>query len=245
MGRLSDMGVPRTCARAAIAALASVLGLPSLVGLPGNARAASGQAAGTLRGIVTASSVAAAPEVRITQDDVVCGKTQPDPTLVVGAGGAIANAIVILTGTTGTPAAAPSVTNRQCRFVPHVQVAAAGKPLRIANDDNVLHTTHAYAEDERSLFNVAMPMPGLSVTRPLDKAKIVRLQCDTHPWMRGYVIVTNERAAVTGPDGRFQIDQVPPGAYDVRVWHERLKGAAQKITVAPGGTAEVTFAVVP
>jgi hypothetical protein len=127
--------------------------------------------------------------------------------------------------------------------VPHVQVAAPGKPLRIGSDDSVLHTTHAYAEDDRSLFNVAIPMAGLSLVRPLEKTKIVRLQCDTHPWMRGYVVVTSERHAITGSDGRFQIDQVPAGTYEVRIWHERLKAPPQRVVVPDGGAADVTFTV--
>jgi hypothetical protein len=34
---------------------------------------------------------------------------------------------------------------------------------------------------------------------------------------------------------------VPPGTYELRVWHEALKGAPQKVTVSPGKPADVTF----
>ena len=52
------------------------------------------------------------------------------------------------------------------------------------------------------------------------------------------MVVTSEAAAVSGADGRFTIDNVPPGTYELRVWHEALKGAPQKVTVG-AGTAEV------
>ena len=55
--------------------------------------------------------------------------------------------------------------------------------------------------------------------------------------------MTNDTAGVTGPDGRFEISGVPPGTYEVTVWHERYEGASQSVTVTPGGVAEAIFAV--
>jgi len=47
--------------------------------------------------------------------------------------------------------------------------------------------------------------------------------------------------AVTGADGRFTLPDVAPGTYKLRVWHETLKGAPQKITVVAGKPTEVTL----
>ena len=47
------------------------------------------------------------------------------------------------------------------------------------------------------------------------------------------MVVTTEDAAVSGADGRFTIDNMPPGTYELRVWHEALKGVPQKMTVSP------------
>jgi hypothetical protein len=91
------------------------------------------------------------------------------------------------------------------------------------------------------LFNVALPVPGLNINKPVGAAGIVRLSCNTHPWMRGWMIVTDDAGAVSGADGGFTIDKVPPGTYEVRVWHETLKGATQRITVAAGKTTAVNF----
>ena len=49
------------------------------------------------------------------------------------------------------------------------------------------------------------------------------------------------RTAISGADGRFTIDNVPPGTYELRVWHETLKGAPQKVTVSAGAPAEISF----
>ena len=37
--------------------------------------------------------------------------------------------------------------------------------------------------------------------------------------------MTDDVAAVTGADGGFTLPDVPPGTYQLRVWHEVLKAA--------------------
>jgi hypothetical protein len=59
--------------------------------------------------------------------------------------------------------------------------------------------------------------------------------------MRGFIVVTDEIAAVSDADGKFTLTDVPPGTYELRIWHESLKGAAQKVTVTAGQPAAVTF----
>ncbi len=44
--------------------------------------------------------------------------------------------------------------------------------------------------------------------------------CHTHPAMAAFIIVTETPyAAVADKEGRFAIDNVPEGAYTVRVWN--------------------------
>jgi hypothetical protein len=42
---------------------------------------------------------------------------------------------------------------------------------------------------------------------------------------------------VTTQDGTYEIAGVPPGEYNVMVWHEELGQVSAKVKVPPGGTA--------
>lgn len=198
---------------------------------------------GTITGVVTTAAAAPRP-LRVTMDMKVCGTQIPDESIVVGAGGLLANAVVSLTGVkVTTPYPEPSVVNEKCRFLPRVQIARPGAPTKTTSHDALLHTTNAQQDGGRTLFNVGLPVPGMVVTRPLNGAGLVRITCNTHTWMRGFIVVTDDMAAVSGVDGRFQLTGVPPGTYELKVWHETLKAAPMKVTVKAGATATVTLAM--
>lgn len=192
-----------------------------------------------ITGTITTAARGLAP-VRVTIDQKVCGNELSDHAVVVDAQGRLANAVVVLMGVSRAAAAETTVTNDKCAFAPRVQIMRPNGNVKTTSNDPVLHTTNAQLENGRTLFNVALPIPGLTITKPIGAAGTVRLGCNTHPWMRGWVIVTDQAAAVTGADGRFTIDNVPPGTYELRIWHESLKSAPQKITVTAGKPAEVS-----
>jgi hypothetical protein len=196
---------------------------------------------GSITGVVTATAKGLAP-VRVTIDQKVCGNELPDQAIVLDPQGHLAFAVVTLAGVKSkTGAAETVVTNEKCAFGPRVQVARPNANVRTTSKDPILHTTNASTENGRTLFNVALPIPGINIVKPVGPAGVVRLSCNTHPWMRGWVVVTDDMAAVTSADGRFTLSDVPPGTYELRVWHEALKGAPQKITVVAGKATDVVF----
>ena len=196
--------------------------------------------AGSITGTITTSAKGAAP-VRVTIDQKICGNELPDEAIVVDTQGHLANAVVILTGVKRAAAGETVLMNEKCRFGPRVQLAKPNTSVRTTSKDPVLHTTQAQTENGRTIFNVALPVPGINISKPIGAAGTVRLNCNTHPWMRGWVIVTDDAAAISGADGKFTLDNIPPGTYELRVWHEALKGAPQKITVVAGKPTEIKF----
>jgi len=230
MGRLFALGILGTVACASLASAA---------------HAQTGSIAGT----ITTTARGLAP-VRVTIDQKVCGAELPDQAVVVDAQGRLANAVVVLTGVKlfdsrglaqGKRSATDTIiTNDKCAFAPRVQIVRPGANVKTTSKDPLLHTTNAQLLNGRTLFNVALPIAGLTITKPIGNAGTVRLSCNTHPWMRGWLVVTDEAAAISGADGRFSIDNVPPGTYELRIWHESLKSAPHKITVAAGKPSEIS-----
>ncbi len=240
------MGVSRSGSFAALTAGGLVCLWFAAGSLDGRALQRGGGATGSIRGRVLGSGAAATGALKVTVDERVCGATVPDEAVSLNKEGGVAHAVVVVKGLAWGAEAPARLTNKGCRFAPHVTVVRPGAMLELTNDDPTLHTTHAYAADGRSLFNVALPVPGLVVKRPADKAAgATRVACDTHPWMQGFVYVSADRAVVSDADGRFAFADVPPGTYELTIWHERLKGAVQRVTVAAGQSVDAAFTVTP
>jgi hypothetical protein len=214
----------------------------ALVAVFASTPAARSQATGTVSGVVTTKAAALKP-VRVTIDQRVCGTDAPDEAILTDASGGLSNAVVTLTGVKAQGAPAESlIMNEKCRFGPRVQVVRPNAQVKTSSKDPVLHTTNAQLNDTgRTLFNVALPAPGITITRPIAGAGLVRVGCNTHTWMRGWLVVTDEMAAVTGGDGRFTLKGVPPGTYEARIWHEALKAPPQQVVVGPGRATDVVF----
>lgn len=206
----------------------------------GGATMAAGQT-GTITGTVT-TRVRTPGAIRVTFDQRVCGAELPDQSILVDAAGHVANAVVTLVGVkAGTAPRQATVLNDKCAFVPRVQVVAPGATVKTSSRDAVLHTTIVQQANGRQLFNVALPAPGIEIAKSLGEPGVLRVGCSTHQWMRGWIVVTDELSAVTGPDGRFTLSGVPPGTYQLRIWHESLKAATQTVTVAAGRSTDSRF----
>ena len=200
------------------------------------------QESGTIRGSVTARDIPDTVMVEVDTDQKVCGDEVEDRSTVVDPSGGVAYAVIIVKGAAWqTDPPAPEVSNTDCYFEPRVQVARTRSVVTVKSKDETLHTTHAYDDRARTMFNIAIPIPGLEIQRPLRRPGVVRLECDSHGWMRGWLYVTDDMAGVTGPHGRFEVPNVPPGTYDLEIWHERYSGTSQTVTVTAGGTVKADF----
>jgi len=134
-----------------------------------------------------------------------------------------------------------TLDQKGCRFRPHIVVVPKGQPLRILNSDGVLHNVHLHAKKNEPL-NRSMPgkLKELDVT--FDYAERIRVGCDVHNWMAGWIVVAKHPYyAVTGKDGAFRFDDVPAGNYTVEIWHEKLGKQQAQVTATPGGETTVEF----
>src|SRR5205807_2609703 len=98
------------------------------------------------------------------------------------------------------------------------------------NIDRLLHNLHSVST-ENATFNRTQPK-GRTVPVAFKKPEIVRIDCDLHTWMRAWVVVAEHPFfAVTGANGEFALDNVPPGKYTLKIWHETLGTVTRDVTV--------------
>lgn len=206
---------------------------------------------GTISGVVRYAGAPPKPkQLEISKDRDVCG-AHPiyDESLVVGADGGIANAVVTIPGIEqGAPMKPePEVLFDQkgCQYTPHLIAFPAGSTIKIINSDGILHSIHT-----ESAVNpvVDMAQPGFkhAITVTIARPEAIKVTCDAHNWMQGWWYATaNPYYAVTDAKGDFTIRNVPPGTYTVEVWQETLGVAKQRVTVTAGGAVTADFTLTP
>jgi plastocyanin len=174
-------------------------------------------------------------KVPVTVDQFVCGKDKDDETLVLSAQRGVRNAVVSLAspppGAQWRFSTAPVfLDQRQCVFIPRVTLVPAGGTVEFLNSDRLLHNIHS-AGRANTVFNRTQPR-GRTIPITFAKPEIVPISCDLHGWMRAWVVVMEHPFfAVTGSEGEFALDNVPPGKYTLNLWHETLGTVTKDVTV--------------
>lgn len=187
------------------------------------------------------------PPLKVHKNRDFCGAQVPNETLLTAPDGAVQNAVVIIRAVQINKSRKPretiSLDNKNCAFVPHVQVAPVGSELLLLNSDPILHDAHVRLGQE-TLFNVGLPS-WRQVRKRLTREGVVKIGCEVlHTWQSAYIVVTaSPYSALTDKNGAFAIEQVPAGRYDIEFWHEKLGKQRRTLLVNGGQTsiAEIIF----
>ena len=204
------------------------------------------QSGGTIVGEVKFSGTPPAPKVtKVNKDNQACGEEKKSEDLVVGPNMGIMNAVVSLAGVTSAPPAKPAkkpvLDQKGCQFTPHVLLVPAGAEVDVLNPDGVLHNIHTFSTANPSI-NKAQPKFKKVMTEKFEKPEIVKVQCDAHSWMSGWVVImAHPYYGVTDDKGTFKLQNVPAGKHKVEVWHETLGKMTKEVEVKAGVETKVTF----
>ena len=176
----------------------------------------------------------------------LCGEERPLGRYRVSATGEVESAVVLLEGEAlpkGSPEQVVAILdNRGCEFLPRVQVAQPLATLEVRNSDPILHSAHAYLQDGRTAFHVALPHFRNRTRTQLPQAGLLRIQCDVgHTWMRAYILISSSPfSSVTGAEGTFEIRGIPPGRYRLLAWHEAFGTIEREVSVVEGEHSNLT-----
>jgi plastocyanin len=156
-----------------------------------------------------------------------------------------ADAVVFVEHVAGAFPAPPSAVMDQkgMKFIPHVLAVLVGTTAKFTNSDTVSHNVFSPDLEKYQLGTWAPGGTKDHVFAKCAKFPCVYAQlCMIHPEMEGFVVVLqNPYFATTDASGQFKIEGVPPGAYQVSVWHPKLKGQPKPVTVDAGKPATVDF----
>ncbi|MCO4099639.1 MAG: carboxypeptidase regulatory-like domain-containing protein [Gemmatimonas sp.] len=172
-----------------------------------------------------------------THDLAVCRPFSQS--IVPSSDGGVGNGVVWLIGVASGPRDdAPrrvKLTLDGCRLEPRVQRVAVGSTVLVNGRDAMMSRLQFTAAGEtRSRTTVLLSDVGQIVptSDATSAPALVQVTDDMHPWVRAWLVVApHPYVAVTGADGEFHFDNVPPGRYTLVAWHERLGVKQTKVRV--------------
>lgn len=207
---------------------------------------------GTITGTVTYKGRMPAPrKIQIVKDHESCGKHPTEvPLMTADSAGHVAQAVAYLADIKEgkdfpEPEAKPRIDQNTCEFHPHIQVVRAKEEVEILNSDPVAHNINA-SQRIYTLFNILQPQQGMKAVQKFTKPGVVNLKCNVHDWMQGYVhVALHPYYQLTGADGAFRLENVPPGKYELAVWQEYLGEQTFPVEVKAGETSDVQIVLTP
>ena len=200
---------------------------------------AGAQGGGTIEADVKYNGAPVVEKLKVNKDTEKCGTEAVVEKVVVGGNKGLANAVVSVPGAKGASKAKAVLDQHGCKFVPHVIAMTPGE-VELKNSDDILHNLHTYSTANPSI-NKAQPKFKKTMTEKLEKPEFVKVTCDVHSWMLGWVAVVPGLAAVTDKDGMTKIENVPAGKQKIEVWHETLGKQEKDVEVKAGQVTKVSF----
>jgi len=164
-------------------------------------------------------------------------------------GQAVADAVVTAVPAAGNsppiPAAAAPATHiidqKNETFIPYIEVFRPGDKVVFHNSDRTRH--HAYSFAPARQFEFVLGPGESSPPLQLNQAGVIAVGCNIHDRMITYFYVTEAPyVARSAADGRAHLD-LPPGNFDLRVWHPRQRpGSPDNAQAVGAGDGSKSFA---
>jgi plastocyanin len=133
-----------------------------------------------------------------------------------------------------------TVTMKSKTFVPRVTVVSVGASVEFPNQDAIFHNVFSVSGENR--FDLDLYKKPKSASKRFEHPGIVRIYCNIHPQMSGFVLVRdNPFWARVSADGSFSIADVPAGTWVLKGWHERSGESALRVQVPETGAASVSL----
>ena len=117
-------------------------------------------------------------------------------------------------------------------FLPYVLAVTVGTTVEFPNNDRTYHNVFSLSKPRR--FDLGRYPRGESRSVRFDRPGVVRVFCEIHSHMNAFVLVfAHPYFAVTDAEGRYRLERVPPGEYQLSVWNDGLVRETRTVRVPP------------
>jgi plastocyanin len=134
------------------------------------------------------------------------------------------------------------MTQESKRFTPRVLVVPRQGTVEFPNRDPVFHNVFSVSGANR--FDLGLYRSGASKSRSFPEPGLVRVYCNIHPQMVGFLLVVDsDFAAITDRNGAFRFEGVPAGSWTLHAWHEEGTETSVPLSVPAAGDAPLTISI--
>ena len=146
---------------------------------------------------------------------------------------------------TQKPSEIPQLVQKDKMFHPSLLVIPVGGKVEFPNHDPFFHNVFSLFEGKR--FDLGLYESGTTRFVQFDKPGISFIFCNIHAQMSAVVIaVATPYYAISNVRGDLRLPEVPPGRYELQVFHssvpnDALRALTREVTVAPGETTLGNF----
>lgn len=154
----------------------------------------------------------------------------------------IGNTVVYLTAADGRVLRAPPVkvpiAMNGKEFRPHIRIVTPGSSVEYPNQDPFSHNIFSTAPG--AAFDLGTYPNGVARAATFKKTGAFPIYCNIHSRMTAYVVVVpTPYFTQAGADGRWTLDHIPAGKYELHVWHERAPEIVTPLDVPAAGVSNV------
>lgn len=145
------------------------------------------------------------------------------------------------------PSQIPQLVQKNKSFRPSLLVIPVGGKVEFPNHDPFFHNVFSLFEGKR--FDLGLYESGTTRFVQFDRPGISFIFCNIHVQMSAVVIaLATPYYAVSNSRGELSLPNVPPGRYELQVFHtsvapDVLRAMSREITVAPEDTSLGTFSL--
>ncbi|MEX0828851.1 MAG: hypothetical protein WD032_01265 [Nitrospirales bacterium] len=138
--------------------------------------------------------------------------------------------------------AATTIQTKNCVFLPYISATQVGQTFHFQNWDPIQHKLDVFLTSQNGAHTLLgqnlQPHPdnrksdflssertglhrsGPEIQYQIDTRGILVFRCRLHDYMEGWsLVLPHPYFSITGKNGEFSLNDIPPGAYNLIVWH--------------------------